>query len=181
MSSTTSHTIYLAGPTVFEKNAAEIFDHLKALCAKYGLVGESPLDTLFESQDFASKREMGVAIYHANVEKVKACSAILADVSPFRGATEPDSGTCFEIGMGVALGKPVACYSLELAHNFENRVIQKHGVQGKGLDRVDAEFGMQIESFDLPLNLMIGVSCTCFTREEQAIAWIAQELARKQA
>jgi nucleoside 2-deoxyribosyltransferase len=40
-----SPAIYLAGPTVFLPDPERIFDRMKAICRRHGLVGVSPLDS----------------------------------------------------------------------------------------------------------------------------------------
>lgn len=170
-------TVYLAGPGVFEPNVEEHFSHLKALCAKYGLEGVSPLDNEVPPDANRSKRDTAAIIYKANVKKASTCSAILADVTPFRGAVEPDSGTCVEIGIGLALDKPVHCYSSALTNSLAERIrgTCSGSTSVNGIE-YDVQFGKAIEDFDLTQNLMIGVPCPCFTDVEQAIAQLAIKL-----
>ena len=56
-------------------------------------------------------------IYRANIGLIAEADALLANLNPFRG-TEPDSGTVFEIGYAIALGKRVVGY-LEDARTVE--------------------------------------------------------------
>jgi nucleoside 2-deoxyribosyltransferase len=70
---------------------------------------------------------------------------VLANLNNFRGA-EPDSGTAFEVGFAVALGKPVVGY-LDDGRTLRE---QLGGVR-------DAE-GFSVEDFGLPRNLML--ACT---------------------
>ena len=56
-------------------------------------------------------------IYRANIGLIAEADALLANLNPFRGS-EPDSGTVFEIGYAIALGKRVVGY-LEDARTVE--------------------------------------------------------------
>ena len=80
---------------------------------------------------------------------------MLANLEFFRGP-EPDSGTCFEVGYAIALGKPVIGYVPE-SGSFADRIRARHP-QAVGAGLVDAA-GWQLEEFGLPLNLMLGVPC----------------------
>jgi nucleoside 2-deoxyribosyltransferase len=73
---------------------------------------------------------------------------VLANLNLFRGY-EPDSGTAFEVGMAVALGKPVWAY---FESNAALREIIPHDAKGQD------EWGFEVEDFDLPRNLML--ACT---------------------
>lgn len=127
--------IYLAGFDVFAPDAKERGARMKALCRAYGFTGLYPLDN--EADDAKS-------IYHGNLELIRQADLIAANVNPFRGS-EPDSGTAFEIGYAVALGKPVWCYRADLRPMCET------------LGFVDAQ-GFGVENFDSPLNLMLAQS-----------------------
>ncbi|MHB8549318.1 MAG: nucleoside 2-deoxyribosyltransferase, partial [Thermoplasmataceae archaeon] len=63
-------------------------------------------------------------IYEANREKIRSADWILANLQRFRGA-EPDSGTVFEVGFAVALGKPV--YAYNASGSYAARVAQAQG------------------------------------------------------
>lgn len=167
-------TVYLAGPTVFFPDAAVVYDRLKALCATYGLLGITPLDG--EPLPALPPQHLAQAIYQANAEKVRACDAILADLSPFRGALEPDSGTCVEVGMALALGKPVSGYSPSANTPMADRIRSQFGSYGRaerGRTReFDNEFHQEIEDFGLSHNLMIAVPCPVFSAPELALQHI---------
>jgi len=154
--------IYLAGPGVFRPDALEHGERLKALCAEFGFIGLYPLDKQVPA-DITDAREQAAWIYRANLELLEQADAVLADLNFFRGG-EPDSGTCFEVGYAVARGKPVFGY-LEGAGSYAERLRRQHP-QLCGLPGVDCD-GLQLEAFDLPVNLMLGVPVTIVTGSPQ--------------
>ena len=154
--------IYLAGPGVFRPDALEHGERLKALCAEFGFIGLYPLDKQVPA-DITDARERAAWIYRANLELLEQADAVLADLNFFRGG-EPDSGTCFEVGYAVARGKPVFGY-LEGVGSYAERLRRQHP-QLCGLPGVDCD-GLQLEAFDLPVNLMLGVPVTIVTGSPQ--------------
>ncbi|MHB9796838.1 nucleoside 2-deoxyribosyltransferase [Pseudomonas sp. MT3] len=142
--------IYLAGPDVFRPDAFEQGERLKALCAEFGLLGLYPLDhSVPEGID--RPREQALWIYQANLALIAEADALVANLNPFRGA-EPDSGTAFELGYAAALGKPLYGY-IDAGGSCTERLPREWQGDEPGRDRD----GNQVEAFDLPLNLMLGV------------------------
>jgi nucleoside 2-deoxyribosyltransferase len=92
--------LYLAGPDVFRQDATAWAETARRQTAAAGHQALIPLDGV---ETTAS------GIYHANFALIRAADAVLANLNPFRGA-EPDSGTCVEVGIALALGKPVIGY-----------------------------------------------------------------------
>lgn len=144
--------IYLAGPAVFRPDAVEYGRWLKSRCAEAGFEGLYPLDNAVPPH-ITDPAEQGAWVYRANLALIQQCDLVLADLNFFRGA-EPDSGTCFEVGYAVALGKPVYGHVLEkgsyaerISHRFPEHFPER------GLDRD----GLTVEEFELPLNLMLAV------------------------
>ena len=179
MTATTAR-IYLAGPDVFAEDAAARFARLEALCAARGLQGVRPSDDGVAAlrEAGASPREMAERICAANIAHVRACDAVLANMAPFRGDTEPDSGTVFEVGLAVALGKPVAAYLPQAGEDLALRIERLYGVRGSPTvagASVDQRYGMLVEDFGLPLNLMI--ACSAGVHREAGAA--LDELARR--
>lgn len=132
--------VYLAGPAVFHPAAAHIFDYLKEVCARHGLIGISPLDSPADP----------AAIRRANVEKIRGCRAVIACISPFRGAGA-DPGTAWEMGYAEALGKPVVAWC-EDARPYIERVPHDPDADGRPFCR---QHGMLVEDFGLLDNLML--------------------------
>ncbi len=95
--------IYLAGPDVFRDNAEWHGAVLKLLCEEHGHEGLYPLDNEIEPLD--SK-----LIFEGNLNLIKECDVVLANMTPFRGPSM-DVGTAWEIGAAKALGKRVLLYN----------------------------------------------------------------------
>lgn len=160
-----SPQVYLAGFDVFRNDAIDRGRYLKALCEAQGLVGLYPFDN--EVPAGLPSEETATLICNANIAMIRRCDAVVANLNCFRGA-EPDSGTAFEVGMAVALGKPVWAYFDDLG-SLRHQV--KHDAQG-----FDAQ-GFQVEDFQLPKNLML--ACTwagSSATPELAIAALARWL-----
>lgn len=126
--------VYLAGPDIFRADADAWAVTARELLAAYGLKALIPLD---------GNETTAGGIYRANLEMIRSADVVLANLNAFRGA-EPDSGTCFEAGFAVALGKTVIGYLAD----------------GRALkDKVSDADGALVEDFALPLNLMLAMSC----------------------
>jgi nucleoside 2-deoxyribosyltransferase len=170
-------TIYLAGPDVFFRDATKHFDALEARCAEHGLRGVRPSDGGLSKGLAGTGDEISERIYRANIELLRRCDALLANLMAFRNAIEPDSGTVFELGMAIALGKPVVGVVPSLAQSYEAKVIAQCGVtrDASGL-AWDRDFGFMVEEFGQPLNLMLARSTPLFERFDGAIAHLAEVL-----
>lgn len=143
--------IYLAGPDVFRSNAVEHLAELKRLCSEMEFEGLAPLDNVIEIDinDMNTKKHSGL-IFTANVELIKECDIIIANLIPFRGACI-DDGTAWEIGCGFALGKKVFGYTEFCDFSLVN--VTKFMFD---LDK-QPEFP-EVEDFGNPVNLMISDS-----------------------
>ncbi|MGF6781505.1 nucleoside 2-deoxyribosyltransferase [Paraburkholderia sp. GAS334] len=139
--------IYLAGFDVFRTDAMERGHYLRELCASFGFEATYPLDA--NVRDGLSPTERATWIYRSNIEAIRACDIVMANVDDFRGPGEADSGTAFEIGFSAALNKDVWAYTTN---------------EGTVLDRVSSQLtsmgafcerGFLVEDFGLSKNLMI--------------------------
>lgn len=139
--------LYLAGPDVFRPDALGWAAEARVLCARQGHQALFPLD---------SQETTATGIYRANLALLHAADVLVANLNPFRGL-EPDSGTCVEVGMALALGKPVIGYLADgspLAERVaaaQNRPLDR--IAGRAMD----QDGFQVEDFGYPLNLMLAV------------------------
>ncbi|MEQ7922249.1 nucleoside 2-deoxyribosyltransferase [Xanthomonas sp. WHRI 1810A] len=138
--------IYLAGFDVFRADAVEHGRYLKALCTAHGLEGLYPFDN--DVPAAAQAHATAKLICAANIGMIRRCDAVLANLNLFRGF-EPDSGTAFEVGMAVALGKPVWAY-FESAGSLRDVIAHD--------EHCFDQWGFQVEDFSLPRNLML--ACT---------------------
>ena len=152
--------VYLAGPDVFRPDALAWAAAARELLAAHGQQALIPLD---------GDEVTASGIYRANLEMIGSADAVLANLNAFRGV-EPDSGTCFEVGYAVARGKTVIGYLAD------GRVLKdKVGRDGQTMLAAD---GLRVEDFDLPLNLMLAMSC-CLVVGDLATA--VDELAQRSA
>lgn len=163
----TAPLIYLAGFDVFRQDAIERGHYLKALCSAHGLEGLYPFDN--EVPPRLSPGDTAKMICAMNIAMIQRCSAVLANLNVFRGL-EPDSGTAFEVGMAVALKKPVWAY-FEPVESL--RYLVPH--DGNGCDAQ----GYVVEDFGLPRNLMM--ACTwagCSSTVELGVEALSLYLAK---
>jgi nucleoside 2-deoxyribosyltransferase len=170
-------SVYLAGPDVFFADSQSHFDALQARCAHHGLRGVRPSDGGLSMGLSGSGDQVAERIYRDNFELIRECDALLANLMPFRNRLEPDSGTAFELGIAVALGKPVAGVVPALELSYERKVTEHCGVRrdARGL-AWDETFGFMIEEFGQPLNLMLSRSTALFADCDGAIAHLAAKL-----
>jgi nucleoside 2-deoxyribosyltransferase len=137
--------LYLAGPDVFLPDPLARAARLKAICARHGLVGVSPLDALpGEPAEWADLPE-ALRIARRNEAHIASCDALVANLTPFRGPSA-DAGTVFELGFCRALGRPV--------HGWSNDATPFADRTRAFLGTCHAD-GMAIEDFGLADNLMI--------------------------
>jgi nucleoside 2-deoxyribosyltransferase len=139
-------SVYFAGPDVFRLQARDIGLMLKDRAQENGLIGLYPLDN--EVDNNLSRKERARRVYNGNLGMIRMADAIVANVCDFRGK-DVDSGTAFEIGFAVALGKPVFMYINDI-RSLRNKISHYED----GYD----ENCLFVEDFGLPVNLMLGQS-----------------------
>jgi nucleoside 2-deoxyribosyltransferase len=137
--------LYLAGPDVFAPDAPARFDAMRAACSKAGFAPLTPVDNTLP--DNLQGRALAAFIKQANIELIRRCDAVVANVSPFRGPNM-DPGTAWEIGFAEALGRPVILWSA-------TPVLLAERTPGDGSTDPD---GWMVENFGLAENLMIAVN-----------------------
>ena len=144
--------IYIAGPDVFEKDSIEIGQKYVKLCKDYGFEGLYPLDNVINFEQ--NKQKIAQDIYKANKNLIDECDIVIANLNSFRGK-ESDSGTIWECGYAIALGKKVYGYinrnTTYLQQFKENEILIKEN----GFTDLEGEY---IEDFDYAVNLMIACS-----------------------
>lgn len=141
--------IYLAGPDVFRPDVLEWADSVRELCRRYGFEPLLPVD----HEETAPEK-----IFQANIDLIRKAQVVAANLDPFRGS-EPDSGTAFELGYALALGKKIAGYVTSLETVAERVNKANYGSQeapAEG-DLLKDFRGMVVENFGLPCNLMLSI------------------------
>lgn len=141
-------TIYFAGPDVFRPDLEAWRAKVIALCRKHGVTPLLPCDGTESEPE---------AIRSTNLKLLGSASAVIANLSPFRGA-EVDTGTAFEVGYACALQKPTVGF-IEDIEPIEDRVGRLFGPLTKKTES-DAfvlrdRDGFGVEAFGLSANLMI--------------------------
>ncbi|MDO4640373.1 MAG: nucleoside 2-deoxyribosyltransferase [Neisseria sp.] len=176
--------IYCAGGDVFlpESKRSPIFAQMEKLadelsdrhcCFQLLLPLDNEID-LSPGFSLEIKRDNALKIRLANERMIQECDAVIANLSPFRGA-EPDCGTAYECGFARALGKRVLAYSDNLAEQT---------VKYDGFDFMqtapDGRFAYtEIEDFALPFNLMLyDVGMTIFKDFAAALDFYADQCKR---
>jgi len=139
--------VYLAGPDVFLPAAAAHAAAKVAICARYGLVGRAPVNPDIAAIMQRPAEEAWRAIYRFDVELMEACDLIIANLTPFRGASA-DAGTLVELGWFLGARRPVFGYSNSAAGFAARSQAQVAAVP-------DPLAGLEIEGFELPDNLMV--------------------------
>lgn len=102
-----SKVVYLAGPDVFEPDPTAVGEKKKAICESYGYTGLYPLDNEIPEQE--SKEELARLIFEGNVNYIQKSNMVIANLNNYRGAC--DSGTMWEIGYALSMGKIVIAYT----------------------------------------------------------------------
>jgi nucleoside 2-deoxyribosyltransferase len=140
--------VYLAGPDVFLPDAVAIGRQKTDICARHGLTGLYPLDNAVD----LSAADASLAIFKANEAMMDAADAIIANLTPFRGAGA-DPGTVYELGYAAGRRKLCLGYSNDPAV-YADRVRQLTDVISRNGHLVDAD-GLTVEDFGLSDNLMM--------------------------
>ena len=105
---------YLAGPDIFLSEAVQLTERKKAICARHGLIGISPLDPLpGEPADWAALPEWR-RIALRNEAHIRSCDLMIANLTPFRGPSA-DVGTVYEVAFMRSLSRPVFAYATTAA------------------------------------------------------------------
>lgn len=145
--------VYLAGPEVFLPDPVEAGRIKCAVASEYGLEGVYPLDATLPLDGLA-KLAQATLISASNEDLMRSCDALIANLTPFRGASA-DAGTAFEVGFMRALGRPVLGYS-NTPLDYVPRADAVRALPRLCFDS-DAP-DVAIEDFDLAENLMIEIA-----------------------
>lgn len=138
---------YLAGPDVFLPDAVSHGRAKVEICARHGIEGCPPLNEELDSLERMSPEDAWRAIYDKDVAMMEAADLVIANLTPFRGASA-DAGTLIEVGWFLGRGKPVFGYS-NSATSFAARSQAQAGAVRDPLP------GLAVEGFGLADNLMV--------------------------
>ncbi len=136
---------YLAGPDVFLPNAAQVAAAKLALCAAHGINGLAPFNPDLDTS--LPPDRLWRQIYADDVRMMREADIIIANLTPFRGASA-DAGTLVELGWFLGAGKPAFGYS-NCATAFAPRA------RAQMAAAPDPMAGLEVEDFGLADNLMI--------------------------
>ena len=137
--------IYLAGPDVFLPDAAAQAEAKCAVCVGFGLQGIAPVNPHLDMS--LPTAVLWRAIYQNNLAIMRQSDAVIANLTPFRGASA-DAGTLVELGWFLGQGRPVFGYSNSAAP-FAKRARAQAELAGEPV------VGLAFEDFGLADNLMI--------------------------
>jgi nucleoside 2-deoxyribosyltransferase len=140
--------IYLAGPDVFLPDAVEVGRQKVAICARHGVTGLYPLDKKVDLK----APDASLQIFRGNEAMMDEADAIIANLTPFRGASA-DPGTAYELGHMAARKKLCLGYSNDPAV-YAGRVRRLTEVTLRDGQLIDAD-GLTVEDFGLNDNLMM--------------------------
>jgi nucleoside 2-deoxyribosyltransferase len=147
--------IYLAGPEVFLPDAVAMGQEKVRLAAEAGFEGVYPLDASLDLTGL-DPFEQARRIALANEGLIASCDALIANLTPFRGASM-DAGTAFEVGFMRALGRPVLGYSnISMPYAARARHVRALGPFPGDADGPN----VAVEDFGLAENLMLEIAIT---------------------
>ncbi|MDR2405132.1 MAG: nucleoside 2-deoxyribosyltransferase [Deltaproteobacteria bacterium] len=168
--------IYFAGPDIFRKDYSDIKRQIKDLCKSTPIIPLIPGDDGItkKPKDKAGKRDLAREIYNINLEHIQKADGVIANLSPFRGVIEPDSGTAFEVGYAAGLGKWVVGYLSDLRDlTLKIKDSPLKPLRG-GLTDLN---GVKVEDMGYPVNLMLACACSKLVRSlEEAVGIVLKGL-----
>jgi Nucleoside 2-deoxyribosyltransferase len=137
--------VYIAGPHLFSTDYAIFSRAIAQKCNK------TQITPVFPGDDRARTPQ---DIYTGNLDLIRQCDGVIADLNPFRSEIEPDSGTSMECGFAAASGIPIVGI-VEDQHSL----LHKMRASSLGCNEFGGVYrsdeGDHIENFNLPLNLML--------------------------
>jgi nucleoside 2-deoxyribosyltransferase len=148
-------SIFLSGPDLWFPDAADHARRKREACEAAGYAGVSPFDGVLTETE--PSEAMAREIYADNITRLKACDALIANLTPWRGPS-CDPGTAFEMGYASALKMPVFAYmnvSDEEDADHRSRVEMLAGARLEDDGTIRDDNGCLIEDFGLPENLML--------------------------
>lgn len=151
-------TAYLAGPDVFLPNAGAHAAAKRAICARHGIAGRSPLKEDIATLAGMDEAEAWRAIVANDIAMLEGCAIIIANLTPFRGASA-DAGTLVELGWFLGRGRPAYGYT-----NSAQGFAARSAAQVAAVP--DPMPGLTVGGFGLPDNFMIAGALRRFVTPE---------------
>lgn len=158
-------TIYFAGPDIFRPDFSRHRDRIHTLCAQAGLTPLTPGDVYLEGAH---------NIFINNMNMIDKADGLIANLDPFRGPVEPDSGTVFECAYAYARKKFVIAVVSD-----QRDILTKLKAAGAGPpddSNGPCPDGYMVENFGLPLNLMLAESVTKVAASLEEAVEVARSL-----
>lgn len=149
-------SIYIAGPDVFYQDAALRQSKASDMAHQLGFFALNPMDN--DIDHAREPKQVSRDIFRANKAMIEQCDYVVANLEAFRGL-EPDSGTVWEIGYAIGIGKKVIGYRKDTRPMIEQVGVctSDSNINSKPVDKN----GHTIENFGNALNLMIQESIEC--------------------
>ncbi len=148
-------SVYLSGPDLWFPDAHAHAARKRALCQAAGFAGLTQREE--DLAETEASEAMAREIYAANLMRLRKADALIANLTPWRGA-HCDPGVAFECGFMAARAKPVLAY-MNVADEDEAelkiRVLDHAGGDDDGDGKWKDADGCEIEDFGLPENLML--------------------------
>jgi len=85
-----------------------------------------PLFPFDNEVDIGKSVNPSLEIFLGNRDLIDAADMVIANLNPFRGNIEPDSGTVWEVGYAIGRGKPVVGY-LASSETMQERILRVEG------------------------------------------------------
>ncbi|MDR1852863.1 MAG: nucleoside 2-deoxyribosyltransferase [Propionibacteriaceae bacterium] len=113
--------------------------------------------------------DSSMATFYKDVENIRSCDALVAYID----GLGPDSGTCVEIGIAYALGKPIALYTTEFKY-LPKGLDLREWMRGYASVTFANEGSAEIQNEPMINNMLLGASNrTVFTDAEGILGWLA--------
>jgi len=142
--------VYLAGPDVFLPDADRVGRLKRDICKRHGLEGLFPLDG-HPPDDGAA---LSQRIFRANTALMDQADAIIANLTPFRGASA-DVGTVYELGYMLGKGNKLCLGYSNIAQSYLEKIRDQMEIHSDDVGEFRDAHDLAVENFDLPDNLMI--------------------------
>ena len=163
--------IYLAGPDLFYPDAPDRYERLKALCRHHGLEGVAPTDGM-DASAIECTPNGAITVYRHDLALLQSCDGVLANISPYGGPLDADSGTAYEMGYAAAWGMPVVAYCIDGLTTRERTLRAGRLIDASGRD----DEGLLVEDFGLSANLMLCAEHPTFPTPDLAVEHLADTL-----